>query len=677
MSESNITLQNFTNSDQRVGIFILDVNHDSLTFSFANDHFLQYMQVHETHVIHHRLEDVLPKEHMPIFLAKCNQAIKWNKELSFTHDITQIILLPIQNGQQIVGVLFAGSNNAVSHNLPSNISKEFIMQAIDNMPLAMSITDKNNNLLYVNEAFTTLTGYKTKEVIGKKPNILRSDTYRQEFFENMWTSLRESGNWSGEMWHKKKDGSYALVDISIQGLRDENGLIQNHLSIFRDITDRKNLEEKVMFQAYFDELTKLPNRNSLFKYVKHDIQESKDRNFALMLLDLDNFKDINDSLSHSIGDQLLLATTKRLQKHLPESAYITRYGGDEFAILFQNIEDTSACIPIANQIMEIFEAPFQLDNYELYITASIGIVLFPQDGPDDETLLRNVETTMYQAKRNGRNTFMFYDKAYNHHAKEKLLLASDIRNAITHNEFELYYQPQICLVTNQVIGLEALLRWNHPEKGMISPGTFIPIAEETGLIQNIDKWVLLHACLQQKQWQELGYLPIKVSVNLSMIQFQQPDLFDVIQSTLKQTGIAGQYLEIELTESVMMNNPKLTLNNIEKLNSIGVEVSLDDFGTHYSSLSYLKKLSPNRLKIDQSFIRDMLHDTDGQVIVQAMINLAHNLNLKVIAEGVENKEQVKFLHSQRCDEVQGYYFSKPLPVEKINTFIHKRAHLPN
>ncbi|WP_163971666.1 putative bifunctional diguanylate cyclase/phosphodiesterase [Oceanobacillus halotolerans] len=553
----------------------------------------------------------------------------------------------------------------------SKRKKEILAKAFHRMSHAMSVTNENNQIIYVNPAFTKLTGYTEEEIFGRNPNILSSGHHDRNFYKKMWHSIRHHNMWRGEIWNKRKNGELFLEEITIYVLRDEQGKITNHISIFTDITDKKKLEEQIKFQALHDDLTLLPNRNYFYQELDRVMNETSnpEQKFAIIFLDLDRFKEVNDTLGHSIGDDILKESAERLKAAIRNKAFITRYGGDEFIILLKGMKQKSECIALINEMMSQFEQSFCVNNYELYITPSIGVSIFPDDGKDKETLVKHADSAMYEAKQNGKNTYVFYQKHIDQESFEKLMLASDLRSAIKNEEFILYYQPQLCLETKEIIGFEVLIRWNHPVKGMVSPGTFIPLAEETGMITQIDQWVLRNACLQCKKWQDQGYNPVKIAVNLSMLQFQQKFLIETVQDALTSAGLDPYYLELEVTESVIMENTERTLFNIKKLNSIGVKVSLDDFGKHYSSLSYLKKLSLDRLKIDRSFIRDMLTDHDDQIIVKAIINLAHNLNLTVVAEGVEQKEQLLFLESHNCNEIQGFYLSKPLPAQKANNYI--------
>lgn len=546
-------------------------------------------------------------------------------------------------------------------------------KVFENIMDGVMITDQNNFIQFVNPAFTRITGYQENEVIGKKPRILSSGKHDTDFFQTMWNSIHKTGMWKGEIWNKKKNGELYLEEITINALKDHKGHVCNYVAIFKDITERKSLEEKLQFQALHDDLTKLPNRNCFYEQLNKTIEHASNTNaaFGVIFLDLDRFKEINDTLGHSAGDELLKAVADRLRQTVRQSDLVARLGGDEFVVILQHLNKSSDCIKVAEKIKDSFSKPFLLGDYDLYITPSMGISVYPDNGMDAETLVKHADTAMYQAKQHGKNTFKFFSSEFDDESFERLMLASDLRKAIDRTEFILHYQPQFSLHTGELVGFEALIRWNHPKKGMIPPGSFIPLAEETGMIIPIDQWVLREACLQNVKWQQQGYKPVRISVNLSMLQFQRQNVFELIQSILKDTGLDPHYLEIELTESIIMDNPEITSKNIQQLKTIGVQISLDDFGTHYSSLSYLKRLSLDRLKIDQSFMRDLADNKDDQIIVQTMIQLAHNLNLRVVAEGAEHQEHLEFLKNHRCDEVQGYYYSKPVPAMEAVKWIDK------
>jgi diguanylate cyclase (GGDEF)-like protein/PAS domain S-box-containing protein len=436
---------------------------------------------------------------------------------------------------------------------------------------------------------------------------------------------------------------------------------------FRDVTARIHSENQLNFLATHDALTNLPNRTLLIDRLGQSIArlDWQKRKVAVLFLDMDRFKVINDTLGHTVGDILLKAVAERLTASVRNGDTVARLGGDEFIIVLADIAYAEDVTKVAEKIIHSLSKPFNLEVNELFITTSIGISLYPDDGKQSETLLKNADTAMYRAKEQGRNNYQYYSSAMNVSSFERLMMETSLRQALEKGEFLLHYQPQVDLVTNQIIGTETLIRWKHPTMGLVSPAKFIPLAEETGLIVSIGEWVLRTACLQNKAWQAAGLPPIRNSVNVSGIQFRRTNLVETIRRVLDETGLAPQYLEIELTESILMKNEEKMIAAIDALHEMGVYISIDDFGTGYSSLSYLKRFAINSLKIDQSFIREITVNPEDAAIVAAIVTLAHSLKLKVIAEAVETDDQLEFLRTLKCDEMQGYLFSKPLPAEDI------------
>jgi diguanylate cyclase (GGDEF)-like protein/PAS domain S-box-containing protein len=440
---------------------------------------------------------------------------------------------------------------------------------------------------------------------------------------------------------------------------------------FRDVTARIRSEEQLNFLATHDALTHLPNRILFVDRLEQTMARGhwQKRLVAVMFLDLDRFKVINDTLGHTVGDLLLKAVSERLTASVRSGDTVARVSGDEFIIILADIGQAEDVAKVAEKILNSLSKPFNLEGRELFITTSIGISLYPDDGEQPETLLKNADTAMYRAKEQGRNNYQHYSAAMNASAFERLMIETSLRQALEKREFLLYYQPQVDLASSQIVGLEALIRWKHPAMGLVSPAKFIPLAEETGLIVPIGEWVLRTACSQNKTWQAAGFAPIRVSVNVSGCQFRRPDLIETIRRVLDETGLAPHYLEIELTESILMKNEEKMIATIGALHEMGVNISIDDFGTGYSSLSYLKRFAINNLKIDQSFVRDITTNPDDAAIVTAIITLAHSLKLKVIAEAVETNDQLQSLRTLQCDQMQGYLFSRPIPAEEMTKLL--------
>jgi diguanylate cyclase (GGDEF)-like protein/PAS domain S-box-containing protein len=533
------------------------------------------------------------------------------------------------------------------------------------------IINADGFIVDVNIAFTNITGYIKDDVMMKRPSILNSDKHPKEFYTKFWDDLNKNGTWKGEMWNKRKNGEIFPVYSSVSCVTNDKGEVTHYVCIFNDITNIKETEKKLKDMAYYDSLTGVPNRSLLFDRLQQAIlhEDFKEKFIALMFLDLDRFKVINDTLGHIIGDKVLTTAANRLKECIRKSDTLARYGGDEFAILLYDLKSKHRPAAIAERIISEFSKPFYLDKHEIYMTISIGIALFPYDGKNMENLLKNADMAMYSAKNRGRNNFQFYSSDLNKKAISQLKIESELKKALIKNEFSLNYQPKVDIKSGQIIGFEALLRWKNPKLGNIPPRDFIPLAEETGMIIQIGEWVLRNACIQNKKWIDEGYPSLLVAVNLSAKQFNHSNIVDTVKNILNDTELSPKNLELEITESTIMENPDSVIKMLKELKELGISLSIDDFGTGYSSLNYLKKFPIDSLKIDKTFIDDLEHSKDDASIIKATISLAHNLNLKVIAEGVENEYQLKFLRENKCDIIQGYYYSRPLFYEDISKFL--------
>lgn len=545
-----------------------------------------------------------------------------------------------------------------------------LIQAVEQTPTSIVITDLESNIVYANEAFAKVTGYTLEEAMGKNPRMLKSDKTPESFYTQMWSHLTKGSSWKGEFTNKRKDGSEYIEAVNISPVMGNDGTIINYMAIKEDITAKKEAEEKIHQLANFDHLTGLPNRVPLYDYFKYVLNLAKRNNqaFAIMFLDLDHFKEINDTLGHNIGDTLLIEVSIRLRSLMREVDMITRLGGDEFIIIMPETPMLGA-EQVAKKLLEVISTPYYIDSHELNITVSIGIALYPFDGLDFETLSKNADTAMYQAKAKGRNQYCFFTEDMQTKSLYNLQLSNALRHAIERNELVVYYQPQISLQDGRIIGAEALLRWFHPELGFIAPSEFIPIAEESGQILAIGEWVLRRTAQQAKKWIAEGFNTMVFSVNLSAYQFRHPSLPKLVTQILTETGLSPEHLELELTESMAMHDPIEAIKIMDNLHKRGIRLSIDDFGTGYSSLSYLKKFKIYKLKIDQSFVRDIDSDTDDRAIVKAIIMIARSLGMVTIAEGVETGQQLAFLKEQGCEEAQGYYYSKPLSASRFEEFI--------
>lgn len=530
---------------------------------------------------------------------------------------------------------------------------------LDNIIEGVVVTDANSVIIKVNRAFTDVTGYDESEVIGKKPSILSSGKHDKAFYEAMWKAILEKGVWRGEVWNRHKNGDIYLQKLTISSIKNKHGVVENYVSLIEDITEKKRLEEKIAFQAYHDPLTLLPNRYSFFERFD-DLVKNKISSIAIVLLNIDRFKRINDSLGHPVGDQVLKVVGDRLATITPITDSLFHLNGDQFILMYPQYSKEDALVA-ANQILERLRVPFVVDSYELFLGGSIGISMYPQDGEDSATLLKNAGLALYKAKKLGRNNVQFYYDTTERHSIEMIELENDLHKAIQQDQFELYYQPQMDLQHEAIIGAEVLVRWNHPKHGLLSPARFIPLAEESGLILQMDEIVLRKACEQAVLWKQQGYPPIRLSVNLSMLHFNKREIVEKVYSILCDTGMDPEQLIIELTESAMMNNPELTFYMLTEFRAKGISIAIDDFGTGYSSLGYLQKLPIHSLKIDRSYIHDLADNKGSRALTRSIIQLALNLGLNVVAEGVENSEQLQLLKEYACTQVQGYLIGKPMP----------------
>ena len=533
------------------------------------------------------------------------------------------------------------------------------------------VTDSTNNIVSVNPAFSSITGYSAAEAIGKNPRMLHSGLMDKVFYDKMWQSINKTGRWQGEISDRRKNGESYVEWLSISTMKDERGEFSHHIAVVSDISERKAAEEHMVYIAQHDFLTDLPNRMMLHDRLTQAIAHAgrEQRKVAVMFLDLDRFKAINDTLGHLVGDKLLKVVASRISSVARVSDTVSRLGGDEFAIMLPYIENMDDIATIAVKLLTSVAGPCVIDGNDIEVTTSIGISVFPEDGDDSESLIAHADAAMYQAKGNGRNNYQFFTHEMNRRTLERMAIKNKLSHALERNELFLLYQPQVDLQSGRIIGAEALVRWDHSLYGNVLPAQFIPIAEENGLIPPIGEWVLREACRQNQKWRKLGLMKITMAVNLSAVQFRQKNLGEIIKDVLHESGLAPSGLELEITEGIVMQDAEAAILLLEDMKAMGLKLSVDDFGTGYSSLSYLKRFPIDKFKIDQSFVRDLATDKDDAVIVSTIISMAHSLKLKVIAEGVETAEQLAFLKQQGCDEIQGYYFSKPVSAEEFTKLL--------
>jgi diguanylate cyclase (GGDEF)-like protein/PAS domain S-box-containing protein len=540
---------------------------------------------------------------------------------------------------------------------------------------AIMITDSDNRIVAINPALAKLTGYNIDELIGKSPKIISSELTPKTTYKEMWNALNSTGYWHGELIDQRKNGETYPKRAAISVVLNDQGKVVNYIASFSDITERKEAEEHIFRLAHHDVLTGLFNRLSLEDRMGQAIVQAKrdDAKLAVMFIDLDRFKIINDTLGHHVGDALLVKVAKRLRKSVRDSDIVARLGGDEFVIVLTGLEDIRLVASIAKQIVKNLAMTYKIDDHELRSTPSIGISTFPRDGINSDDLMKNADTAMYHAKDEGRNNYQFYTDEFNKIAHERMTLEYDLRVALEKEQFELHYQPKIDTLNGNISGLEALVRWNHPERGLLMPDKFISIAEETGLIEPIGDWVLNEACRQSNLWRCQEGISLNMSVNLSPKQLRDPKLVNRLQEIMKKYQIGENELELEITENSVMTNTEQAIKQMIAIREAGVYLAIDDFGTGYSSLAYLKSFPIQVLKIDRTFVRDIEEDEDDAAICRATISLSHDLGLKVVAEGVETEAQRDFLISHKCDTLQGYLFSRPLPSDEILKYIKQNA----
>lgn len=551
-----------------------------------------------------------------------------------------------------------------------SLSRQLFEHASDGLIL----TDTDAVIQSANPVFEKITGYTASELHGKTPAMFQSGHHPPEFFQAMWKELKVTDVWEGKIRNRKKDGTLYGQWLKISGIKNSRNEVTHYLGRFRDLvmqSDKKNLE----YLAHYDLLTGLPNRAMFLEVLDRELANAKRRDsiMAVFFIDLDHFKEANDTLGHSAGDALLKEVSVRLRHCIRKNDLISRQGGDEFTGILVDLKHAEDAVIVARHMLKELSEPVVLEQGVAHISGSIGISLYPDDADNADMLTRNADTAMYQAKEKGRNTYQFYTEAMHHDAVRRIELEAGIDRAIKEHEFELYYQPKIDTRTNQVTGMEALIRWNSPDSGMISPVEFIPLAEQTGQIVPIGEWVLRTACAQTKAWLDMGFPPLLVSVNVSSCQFRESGFMRALNSTLWDTRLPAGQLQLELTEGIIMQDDDATVARLQTIHNTGIHLSIDDFGTGYSSMSYLKRFPLYELKIDKSFINDICSDEDSAVIADAIIQLGRNLNLEVIAEGVEEEDQLNWLTAHHCHVIQGYYFSRPLPASEFEAFLTKKG----
>ncbi|NNA01875.1 phosphodiesterase DibA [Pseudomonas lundensis] len=530
------------------------------------------------------------------------------------------------------------------------------------------VSDHNGVIVHVNPALVKITGYAPEEVLGQRPNMFKSGHHGPEFYQAVFESLEKTGEWHGEIWNRRKSGEIYPQWQTIRAVRDNKDQITHYVAVFSDISAIKNTQSELMRLAHHDPLTDLPNRLLFTDRAEQALAYAQRHKSgcALLMIDLDHFKIINDSMGHNVGDLLLKAVGERLTAVFGKGFTVARLGGDEFAVLVENCTQVAQAAGFAQQVLEVMKGAFILETHQLFISASVGISLYPNDALNAEQLLRNADSALFKAKSAGREGYALYTEELTAHAQYRIEVASDLRRALEQQELRVYFQPVHDLTTSRMVGVEALVRWQHPQRGLVAPGEFIPIAERTGLIAEIDAWVLEQACWQMCQWQAAGVDLSFVAVNISSRLFARPELYQLVSTVLADTGLNPALLELEVTESAVMDNSEVALEQMHRLRELGLRLAIDDFGTGFSSLLRLKRLPVQKLKIDQGFVAGLPGDDDDVAIVRAVIALAQSMGMQVHAEGIEYVEQAQFLLDHHCDLGQGYWFGRPMPARELD-----------
>lgn len=556
----------------------------------------------------------------------------------------------------------------------ANENLQFMHHVFKNTLDGIIITDTKGQALQINQAFTDITGYTLEDIRGENPRVLKSNYHSPEFYKDMWETLARTGSWEGELWNRRKSGEIYPQRLNISAIYDEDGNITHYVGVNNDISELKRKEEKLQFFAFHDALTNLPNRKLLGDRVRRAIEkhEKSENKVALLYMDLDDFKKVNDSLGYNVGDELLKKFSGRIKPLLGENDTLARLGSDEFAVALVGFKDINDIIAFANKINEQINEPFNIEGHEIFIKASIGISIFPDDTQCPDQLILHADTAMHQVKGSHLENFRFYTSQMKVQAQRKIDMESAIRKGLVNGEFVPFYQAKVHTADGRVVGMEALARWVQPDGSIIPPGEFIPIAEDLNLIHEVDALIIRQAVQDMAVWEKAGHDELVVSANISAKELDTPEFAASIIQILEENNVPREKLELEITETLLMEDVENKAGILTTLCSSGIACSIDDFGTGYSSLSYLKKLPITTLKIDRSFINDIMTDTNDFAIVCAIISMARHMGLKVVAEGVEDAEQVELLTKEGCDIIQGYFYSKPLSRSEFLEFLNGR-----
>ena len=649
-------------------------------YAMVNHLFTEIFKFSSDDVIGRTDKDIFSYETAQKFRDNDLKVVKGKKAIQFEESILQEEILHTYISNKFP--LFDNDNNVIAvcsiatditERKKAELKLSLAKNVIEHANEAVVVTDLNAVIEEVNDAYFKISGYSREEVIGVNPKLLQSGHHDKQFYKAMWKSIAETGSWEGEMWDRRKNGEVYSKNLSISTVYDDAGKACKYVGIFSDITGRKETERQLKHLAYYDALTSLPNRVMFYDRLQQAVSSAQrdDHLFAIMMIDLDRFKHVNDTLGHASGDELLVIVAQKLKDLVRGSDTVARIGGDEFKIILTDIKSPDEASIVAQKVIDTLRQPVQLKGKMVTIGASIGIAIYPDDGEEIDQLIKYADMALYKAKESGRNCYLYFSSDFQTQILDHVEMESDMKKAMAVGEFSLHYQPKINLHEDSLFGMESLIRWQHPEKGLISPDQFIPFAEETGLIIPLGEWILNTACQQLRLWSENLEQPLNLAINLSALQFQQKDFVRTMKKIIDTHGIDPKNLELEITESMVMADVDNAIDIMKQLRNLGLKLAIDDFGTGYSSLSYLKRFPINTLKIDQSFVRDLTIDSKDAAMVKAIISMAKDLGLDVVAEGVETKEQSDFLRMNGCQYVQGFYFSKPLNVEEFEAYIEK------
>ena len=647
-------------------------------YVMVNHLFTELFKLSRDDVIGHADIEIFPHETAKEFRANDLKVAQNKIAIQFEETVLQGGILHtyisnkfplLDNNENVIAVCSIATD--ITDRKNAEIKLSLAKNIIDHANEAVVVTDMDAVIEEVNDAYINISGYSREEVIGVNPKLLQSGHHDKEFYKAMWKSIIDTGYWEGEMWDRRKNGDIYPKNLSISTVYDDEGQAFKYVGIFSDITGRKETEKQLKHLAYNDALTGLPNRVMFYDRLQQAISAAKrnDHLLAVMMVDLDRFKHVNDTLGHDAGDELLVIVAQRLSALVREADTVARIGGDEFKIILSDIKNADEASIVAQKIIDNLTPPIQIKGKMVTIGASIGIAIYPTDDVEIEQLIKFSDMALYKAKESGRNCYLYFSSDLQTQVLDHIEMENDMKKAIELSEFTLQYQPKINLHDGSLSGMESLIRWRHPEKGLISPDEFIPFAEETGLIIPLGEWIFNTACQQLRLWEESLEHPFNLAINLSVLQFQQKDFIHTMKNIIDIHGINPKYLELEITESMVMADVDKAIDIMKQLRGLGLKLAIDDFGTGYSSLSYLKQFPINTLKIDRSFVRDLTIDSKDAAMVRAIISMAKDLDLEVVAEGVETKEQLEFLRMHGCQYVQGFYFSKPLNVEDFDAYI--------